>query len=749
MSVRNGTASHQPTRLAPYRAAASCLRLRVVNGPEAGRRIQISHFPALLGRSDDAAVRLRDPEDPPGVSRLHCRIEAAGAGFYLVDSSTNGTAVNGCWLASGDRVLLLEGARLQLGPCLELSVEFPAPPQPDPSPAAPAAIARRSRWSRRPETLLDELTSPRLLAQAWERVRLRGGAFGPDGRSVADFAPGADRSLSALRRDLRAGRFRPASPRTISIPGRKPRPISIFNIECRIVHHAVRMVLEPLLDPLMAPCSFAYRPGRGAHHALRAIEAQLNAGCSWVARSDVQAYFERIPHQALIRSLATQVKDEALLHLIGELLSAATLSPGTGIPQGSPLSPLLSNWYLTSFDHAMLEESRFLVRYGDDFAILAGSRAGAEGALAAAEAYLRSHLQLSLNPARTTVRSREQGFTFLGFDFGPAGRRPSTESTERLQERIRHSTPQDAERVKRGWSAYYQTPGPLPPGSADAGDDDPARLMARLLQGREDCFARQTAHQSRIKFTPCAGALDAGLIRRHLAGDCSVALYLQRISGAARLLVLDLDVIDPAGPDGAADSDQDRLVGDAALRLRDLLAAAGATSLLETSGRRGRHLWIAFSEEVDPQAAGRLARLAASQCGLPAAGLRLEVFPRHTEWPGFSLGDAVRLPLGLHPLTGRRSYLLDQQGRPASTPAFPKRTPVLVSPRPSSSGLEKSGVRRSPMPTHAWRSSTILPRQCRDCSTGSRTGGSVTIPARPSAWPSPGLPEPPWAHRRA
>src|SRR5262249_37897914 len=156
----------------------------------------------------------------------------------------------------------------------------------------------------------------------------------------------------------------------------------------------------------------AYRPGRCAHHALRALDALLSEGLTWIAETDIAAFFDTVPHDLLLERLAACVPDPFTLTLIARCLAAGAPAPGTGMPQGAATSPLFSNLYLAEFDRHLTGAGWRLLRYGDDLVIACESRARAQAALAEAAGYLQSRLRLSLRADKTRVVPLEAGFTF-------------------------------------------------------------------------------------------------------------------------------------------------------------------------------------------------------------------------------------------------------------------------------------------------------------------------------------------------
>ena len=554
--------------------------------------------------------------------------------------------------------------------------------------------------------------------------------------TVHDFAVSAPQRLEVLREQLHRGTYRPLPPRFFAAPKRSggARVIAILSVQDRIVQQALHSVLMPSVEAKLPGCSFAYRPGVGAHTALRQVETLLHQGLHWIAETDIAAFFDSISHRLVLEQLSALVPDPFVLSLTAQCLSASAVTPGTGIPQGAATSPLLSNLYLADFDLFLQEGGWNPVRYGDDLLCACEERGQAQTALAQAEGFLRSRLQLELKASKTRVVSLDEGFTFLGFRFSKAGRRPGAEAVQRLAEQLQETDPNDAPARTRRWETYYgkfgkrgkgiqmttngacaeeeqeaTTEMPYTPimdatiedvpdehvfvknlqadstnigGEEDVFTNKHAPQMERcdeetltrfleLFAGREDCYARQGHERGRRTFIPCAGKLSGALIARHLAGSDSLASYLICEDGNIRQMVLDIDAVQPPGRPSLRSAEMEesatqRVAREFALNLAQTCRAFGVPHLLVDSGRKGRHLWIVFSEPVAPERARRLGRLLARQAGFPREGARLEIFPRHSEWAGPELGDAVTLPLGVHPVSGRRCLLLDTHGEAVS-----------------------------------------------------------------------------------
>lgn len=274
--------------------------------------------------------------------------------------------------------------------------------------------------SARPDeerSLFRRATDYDALWASWERVRANAGAAGGDGVSVRQFDRQAETHVARLSHRLRTGRYEPGPTRRVLVPKKSGglRPLDIPCVADRVAQGAVAMALQPILDPTFEDASFAYRPGRSVADAVSRVAQHRRAGFEWVVDADVTRYFERIPHEALLGRLDLAVDDPLLVDLIGLWLEA-TMPSGLGVPQGSPLSPLLANFYFDAIDEGLEGRGLRLVRYADDFLILARSKEQAEAALVKSRDLLAAH-GLELNAEKTRVVSFDQGLRFLGHVF--------------------------------------------------------------------------------------------------------------------------------------------------------------------------------------------------------------------------------------------------------------------------------------------------------------------------------------------
>ncbi len=221
-----------------------------------------------------------------------------------------------------------------------------------------------------------------------------------------------------LAADLRTGTYRPAPPRLVSLQKDSggTRTICLLQDRDRVAQRALLQLLTPVLDRQLEHASHAWRVGRGIETARRLVADAFREGLTWVVESDVAAFFDEIPHPGL-EAMLDRVLPRADAATRAALRACFASGGSRGIVQGSPLSPLLANLYLDSFDETLAARGHRLVRYGDDFLILCPTRTAAEQALADAASALSS-LGLRLKEEKTALTSFHAGFFFLGRQFG-------------------------------------------------------------------------------------------------------------------------------------------------------------------------------------------------------------------------------------------------------------------------------------------------------------------------------------------
>ena len=280
--------------------------------------------------------------------------------------------------------------------------------------------------------------SKHLIVEAWEKVRANGGAPGVDAVSISDFGSDVRNNLYKLWNRMSAGSYLPAPVRAVEIPkdhGAGVRTLGVPVLADRVAQTAAARLLEEKLEPIFHPDSYGYRPGRSAHDAL----IHTRRRCwkqNWVLDLDIQAFFDSVPHDLLLKAVAHHTDERWVLLYIGRWLTAPMQMPdGTlvarekGTPQGSPISPLLANLFMHyAFDMWMAREHTDcpFERYADDVVAHCTTEARAHELRAAIADRLRA-LGLELHPVKTKVvyckdanrpgQSEHTGFDFLGYTF--------------------------------------------------------------------------------------------------------------------------------------------------------------------------------------------------------------------------------------------------------------------------------------------------------------------------------------------
>src|SRR5438270_12788211 len=314
--------------------------------------------------------------------------------------------------------------------------------------------------------LYDKMYREDILAHAYALARSNQGAPGVDGQSFLGIeSQGLEEWLSGIRNDLRAKTSQPQPVRRVMIPkpGGGERPLGISWIRERVVQTAAKLVLEPIFEADLEPTVYGYRPGRSGIDAVKAVHRLLCQGFTDVVDADLSKYFDTIPHDDLLRSVAARIVDRHVLRLIKLWLKAPVeetdpdgrrrMSGGKhstcGVPQGGVISPLLANRYMNRFLRHWRNQGcgdaykAPVVNYADDFVIL--SRGHAAEALAWTRQVM-TRLGLTINEAKTNIKAaRKESFHFLGYTFGPhrykpdgywyLGASPSKKSRQRVKQK--------------------------------------------------------------------------------------------------------------------------------------------------------------------------------------------------------------------------------------------------------------------------------------------------------------------------
>lgn len=283
-----------------------------------------------------------------------------------------------------------------------------------------AAVAHTARTSPFIEQMADEV----LLREAWHRVQRGGKTPGVDGITVDAFRPHAEGRIKALRHALVSGAFQPSPVKRLQIPKSAGlwRLLGIPTVLDRIAHTAAALVLHDRVAVSFSDRSFADRPFLGPRRAAFFLRTVLPSA-AWVVTADIAQFFDNVDHGILAGHLRAAGVDDAGIQLVVRCLRSPVhdgsrrFQPVKGLPQGSPVAPVLANLYLTGFDTALQAEGFTHVRFADDFVILARDEADAARALRYLSVYLTSRLRLEIKPSKTQIGAVGDGFTFVGFRF--------------------------------------------------------------------------------------------------------------------------------------------------------------------------------------------------------------------------------------------------------------------------------------------------------------------------------------------
>ena len=272
--------------------------------------------------------------------------------------------------------------------------------------------------------LIEKILSEENLNEAVKRVKANKGACGIDKMSVGELDEYFRKHKEEIISSIMNMTYKPQPVRRVYIPkpNGKKRPLGIPTAVDRVVQQATAQVLSQIYDESFSDNSYGFRPKRSAHDAIDKVLNYLNEGCEWVIDLDIEKYFDTVNHDKLISILREKVNDKTTLHLIRSFLRAGVMENGLtspteiGVPQGGPLSPILSNVYLDKFDKELEERGLRFVRYADDCDIFVKSEMSANRVMKSVTSWLERKLFLKVSATKTKV-VRPTKSNFLGFTF--------------------------------------------------------------------------------------------------------------------------------------------------------------------------------------------------------------------------------------------------------------------------------------------------------------------------------------------
>lgn len=282
---------------------------------------------------------------------------------------------------------------------------------------------------------------------AIKRVKSNKGAPGIDKMTVNEIDEYFQEHREQIIDSILNMKYKPQPVRRVYIPkpNGKKRPLGIPTVVDRVIQQAIAQVISNIYEPHFSNYSYGFRPNRSAHDAMARVLDYLNEGCEWVIDLDIEKYFDTVNHDKLISILREKVNDKATLHLIRSFLRAGVMDNGlvssntVGVPQGGPLSPILSNIYLDKFDKELEERGLRFVRYADDCNIFVKSEMSANRVMPSVISWLERKLFLKVSATKTKI-VRPTKSNFLGFTFWKNGEswkcRPSDDRKVKLYEKL-------------------------------------------------------------------------------------------------------------------------------------------------------------------------------------------------------------------------------------------------------------------------------------------------------------------------
>ncbi|MDR3693334.1 group II intron reverse transcriptase/maturase, partial [Mucilaginibacter sp.] len=272
--------------------------------------------------------------------------------------------------------------------------------------------------------MLEEILDYRNISKALKQVMSNKGAGGVDGMQTDELRDYLNEYWRSLKTSILEGSYKPSPVRKVEIP--KPtggrRMLGIPTVVDRLLQQAISQWLSPQYEPEFSNSSYGFRPGRNARQAVTRAQEYINAGKTMIVELDLEKFFDRVNHDKLMGLLSRKIKDKRTLALIGSYLRSGIMEGGVssprpeGTPQGSPLSPLLSNIMLDELDKELASRGHSFVRYADDCSIYLRNWKSANRVERSIILYIEKELKLKVNRAKTKVSTPTKS-TLLGFSF--------------------------------------------------------------------------------------------------------------------------------------------------------------------------------------------------------------------------------------------------------------------------------------------------------------------------------------------
>ena len=313
------------------------------------------------------------------------------------------------------------------------------------------------------DNLMEQILHKDNLNKAYKKVKSNKGAGGVDGMSVDELLGFLKDNQKRLIQQIKDGKYKPNPVRRVEIPKETKgefRKLGVPTVVDRVFQQAITQVLSPIYEEQFSENSFGFRPNRGAHEALKQCQTNVNDGYVYVVDMDLEKFFDTVCQSKLIEVLSRTIKDGRVISLIHKYLNAGVISKGmfekteVGMPQGGPLSPLLSNIMLTELDKELERRGHRFVRYADDCVIFCKSKKSAERTLNNIVPYIERKLFLKVNRTKTCVAHISK-IKYLGYSFyrykGKCRFRVHPKTVSKMKNKIRELTARS-----NGWGNEYR-----------------------------------------------------------------------------------------------------------------------------------------------------------------------------------------------------------------------------------------------------------------------------------------------------
>ena len=326
------------------------------------------------------------------------------------------------------------------------------------------------------DDLMQHVCSSDNIRRAYKQVKQNDGTPGVDCQDIRSFGQWYISFGDDLRHNLITGKYNPDAVKSVEIPkpdGKGIRLLGIPTVKDRVIQQAIYQVLNPLFDGEFSQSSFGFREGRNAHQALRKSSEYIKGGKGIVVDIDLEKFFDRVNHDRLMHRLSQKIGDKVLLRLIRRYLQSGILTGGLisqrieGTPQGSPLSPLLSNIVLDELDKELESRGHQFCRYADDCNIYVRTQKSGERVMQSIGKFIEERLKLRINRQKSKVVPSCET-KFLGYRIVKDGKLTiSPANINRLKDKVRKITKRnrgiplkllisELNCVLRGWLQYFR-----------------------------------------------------------------------------------------------------------------------------------------------------------------------------------------------------------------------------------------------------------------------------------------------------